>query len=50
MCHNESEFKIEGEVLTKDNSTETVQITFRAEVEEGYKADGMSVISKQSSE
>lgn len=45
-----SEFKIEGEVLTKDNSSETVQITFRADVEKGYKADGMSVVSKQPSE
>lgn len=45
-----TEFKIEGEVLTKYNSSETVQITFRGDIEEGYKADGMTVISKQPSE
>jgi len=41
------EFKIEGEVVRKGKSSETVQLTFRADQTEGYKAVGLSVISRQ---
>jgi len=39
--------KIEG-IVTKGNHSETVQLTFRADRTNGYRADDLNVISKQS--
>lgn len=41
------EFKIEG-IVTKRNHSETVQLTLRADRTNGYRADDLNVISKQS--
>lgn len=38
-----SEFKIEGIVITKGNSPETVQLTFRADRTNGYRVEGLNV-------
>jgi hypothetical protein len=44
--HRVSEFKIEG-VVTKGNSSETVQLTFRSDRTNGFRVDGLNVVSRQ---
>lgn len=40
------EFKIEG-IVTTSNSSETVQFTLRADRNNGYRIDGLNVVSRQ---